>query len=319
MDWEAARVSCGGIEVEAAEKYAEALRACPWAGGGVHAWMLGTANLAFRADVPEAKAIAEITAAASRPPHPAREVRDAVEKAYRLQAAHGLALPPKPITPKPTRKPLVFEELVRCGDGADESFFWDESPVRIDWGDEWWRDAVALLHALFLPSELVYCGDLFGKVVRERDEWCLRWKAGEPVPPFLCVNPLKADGGMTAEGKPSSRCDDAVAVFRHAVAEIDERTLAEQMAFWAAMGLDGVTSITFSGGKSLHVVLRVDCRDRDEWDRSVRDGLFLRYLVPLGCDGACKNPARLSRLAGAMREDKGGAVQKLLFVREELS
>jgi hypothetical protein len=164
----------------------------------------------------------------------------------------------------------------------------------------------------------VFCGDTFGKTVRPRDEWIARFMGGESIPPLLCVNPLKPEGGQTAGGKPSPRCDSAVAVFRHAVAEFDGMPLAEQFAFWKGWGLDAVTAVTFSGSKSLHALLRVDCADREEWEKSVKGGLFRRVLVPLGCDRACANPARLSRLAGARRAERGGAVQKLLFVREAL-
>ena len=94
---------------------------------------------------------------------------------------------------------------------------------------------------------------------------------------------------------------------------------ADQLNFWLGWGLDTVSAITFSGGKSLHAVLRVDAEDREDWEKNVRGRLFRRTLIPLGCAGACQNPARLSRLAGARRADKGGAVQKLLFVREELA
>lgn len=284
--------------------------------------MLGAANHAAAAGLPAETAAQEITAAMSRPPSPAGEVRDAVARAYkdaggRVGMGLGTFVLPRP-KPKPTPAPLTRAEFIKRGHGAAEVDFWSASPMRIDWGEEWWRDAVALLHALFLPGELVYCGDTFGRTVRERDDWCERWEKGEPVPPLLCVNPLKPQGGMTAGGKPSPRCDDAVAVFRHAVAEMDGMPLADQFALWWGWGLDAVSAVTFSGSKSLHVLLRVDAADKKEWDANVRGRLFRRCLIPLGCDGACQNPSRLSRLAGALRADKGGAVQKLLYVREGL-
>ena len=311
----------GGAEVSARDKYAEALRSCPAGGHGVHAWMLGAANHAAAAGVPAAQAAQEITSSMTRPPSPACEVRDAVERAYREHGAReglglGVWVPPKR---KPQPATLSAAEYIKRGEGWGESDFWEASPRRICWGDEWWRDAVALLEALFRPGELVFCGDTFGKTVRTREEWCARWERGEPVPPLLCVNPLKPEGGMTAGGKPSPRCDDAVAVFRHAVAEFDGMPLAEQFAFWAGWGLDGVSAVTFSGSKSLHVLLRVDAADREEWERKVRGRLFRKALIPLGCDEACTNPSRLTRLAGASRADKGGVIQKLLFVREGLT
>lgn len=306
----------------AMENYRAALAACPPSGAGVHAWMLGTANHAAAAGVDAAQAVAEITASMTRRPSPAGEVRDTVARAYREAGARvGMGLgtmPPPPRRPKSTPAPKSAADFIRRGAGVEEVDFWEASPVRLNWGDDWRMDACALLRALFLPGELVFCGDTFGKTVRKRDEWIARFMGGEPIPPLLCPNPLKAEGGMTAGGKPSPRCDDAVAVFRHAVAEFDGMPLADQFRFWWGWGLDASTAVTFSGSKSLHVLLRVDCAGRAEWEKQVKNGLFRRHLIPLGCDGACANPSRLTRLAGAVRADKGGAVQKLLFVREEL-
>ncbi len=305
----------------AIEAYRAALASCPPSGGGVHGWMMAAANHAAAAGVPSAVALSEITAAASRPPSPAGEVRDTVARAYREAGARvglglGAYVPPSVQETRPA--PLSAAEFVRKGEGAGEAELWEASPVRIDWGDDWRMDACALLRALFLPGELVFCGDTFGREVRPRDEWISRFMAGNTIPPLFCVNPLKPEGGVTTGGKPSPRCDTAVAVFRHAVAEFDGMPLADQFAFWMGWGLDAVTAVTFSGSKSLHALLRVDAANREEWEKSVKGGLFRRVLVPLGCDRACVNPARLSRLAGARRADKGGAVQKLLFVRGSL-
>lgn len=301
---------------QAAQRYAEALAHCPASGAGVHAWMLGTANHAAYAGIDPAQAVSAITAAMTRRPSPPVEVRATVERAYRErgQAVGNLSIPTPP-KPKPATRTAA--DYIQRGGGQGEADLWEASPVRIDW-EPGPQDAVALLRALFLPGELVFCGDAYGREVRTREEWCSRWEDGEPPPPFLCVNPLKAAGGRTAGGHLSPRCDDAVAVFRHAVAEFDGMPLADQFPFWMGFGLDAVRAITYSAGKSLHAVLRVDAADREEWEAAVRGRLFRRLLIPLGCDRTCVNPSRLSRLAGARRPDKGGTIQRLLFVREEL-
>ena len=280
---------------------------------------MGAANFAAAAGVPAEEAEREIGAAMTRRPSPPGELREAILKAYgEREKRVALGLGPIPPKPKPKAAPMTAREFIRRGGEVEEADLWEASPMRIDWGEEWWRDAFALLHALFMPGELVFCGDKYGKTVRERDEWCRRWEKGEAVPPFVCVNPLKAGGGMTAGGKPSPRCDDAVAVFRLAVAEFAGMRLGAQVKFWLGWGLGAVTAITFSGSKSLHAVLRVDAASREEWDREVRGRLFGNHLIPLGCDKTCVNPSRLTRLAGARREDKGGTVQKLLFIRGAL-
>ncbi len=68
-------------------------------------------------------------------------------------------------------------------------------------------------------------------------------------------------------------------------------------------------SLVESGGKSVHAIVKIDASDEAEYKQRVSylyDQLAKRgFLV----DGANKNPARLSRLPGAQRNDK---VQKLV-------
>ena len=314
------------------DKYRDALAAVPSPGEGrTHGWMLGAANHAAAAGVDAATAEREIgDALGPRAAARRAEVRAAVEKAYREHGARGRlglgALPPP--QPKPRPAPLTAQEYIRRGGGRTEADLWEASPVHPSWEPvEGWRDACALLRAMFKPGELVACGEIredAGKQwwqgqVRPCAEWCGRFRGGEWIPPLVRVNPIKPEGGKTRSGKPSMVCDDAVAVFRHAVVEFDAMPLADQLNFWMGWGLEAVTAITFSGGKSLHAVLRVDVANREEWEREVRGGLYRRRMVPFGCDWQCANPSRGTRLAGARRADKGGAVQKLLFVREALA
>lgn len=303
----------------ALEKYHAALRNVPQAGRGVHPWLMAVANFAAWGGVDAATAEEDLLSAMPRKPNPPGEVRDTLAEAYRARGVAILfgAIPCIP-KPKPDPAPVTAANYIRKGDGATEADLWEASPIRIDWGEDWRLDAIALVRALFRPGELVFCGERHEtQTVRTREEWCARWKRGEAPPPFLIVNPLKPGGGLTKSGKPSMRCDGAISAFRHAVVEFDEMPLVEQVQFWMGWGLEAVTAITFSGSKSLHALLRVDAASREEWDRGVRGVLFEKTLVPLGCDKTCKNPSRLSRLAGAWRADKGTR-QRLLFVREGL-
>lgn len=297
-------------------KYVSCVLHCPQTGSGerrVHRWILSAANLAVRACVGFGRWTADIASHATRPVSDI-ELCDAWSKASGKPTAGVLQLR------RPVIKPATLSaaEFIKRGSRTTEADLRAASPVKIDWGNDRRLSACALLRALFLPSELVYCGYENAGVVLERDDWIGRFMDNEFKPPLLCVNPLKPGGGVTVTGKPSMRCDDAVAVFRHAVAEMDSMPLPDQFRFWMGFGLEAVTAITFSGGKSLHVLTRVDALDRAEWDRKVKGDLFRRCLIPLGCDKACVNPSRLTRLAGARRPEKDGAVQRLLFVREEM-
>jgi hypothetical protein len=54
----------------------------------------------------------------------------------------------------------------------------------------------------------------------------------------------------------------------------------------------------------------------DQWTETVENTVFARWLIPLGCDAACRNEARLSRLPGHYRADKG-KWQRLLYLAPE--
>ena len=209
--------------------------------------------------------------------------------------------------------PATPADFIRRGGEVEECDLWEMSPSRIWWGDEWWRDAVALLHALFLPGEWVNCGKAWEThAVRRREDWVASWKRGEEIPPFVCVNPLRGEG---------RRGDENLAAFRHAVAKLPALPIDLQARFWAGWGLDSVAAVVHSGGQSLHVVLRVDAAGAREWERDVRDGLFGKRLVPLGVPVSCASPSCLVRLAGAARQDRSGTPgtrQRLVFVRGEL-
>ena len=81
-----------------------------------------------------------------------------------------------------------------------------------------------------------------------------------------------------------------------------------------------VTTIIDSGGKSLHAWLRVDIPDRKAWDKEVAGKLYNKHtgmLCLLGADPACKNPSRLSRMPGHIRNSTG-SIQKLLYLKSNI-
>ena len=119
--------------------------------------------------------------------------------------------------------------------------------------------------------------------------------------------PKRSGTGVTLRG------DGCVGDYRFAVAESDTMSLEDQLAFWMGCPSLPVAMLTFSGSKSIHALLRVDCVDAAEWEARVAGLLFPGFLVPLGMDAACKNPARLTRLPGYWRNDTE-TVQRCLYL-----
>ena len=302
------------LQNKTSTRFNEALRLCPHAGAGVHSWVMSCANLAAIEGVSPADAEREILQAMTRPPSPSAEVGAAVRKAY-SEHTPGMTFTPRRIAkPAPKPKPKTAAAFIARGDGATESDWFEASPVRIDW-EPGPRDAATLLRVLYRPWEHVFCGERYGGAedVRTAAEWIGRFDDGRPVPPHFIPNPLTGREHPLPGGKLSKRGDSAVAGFLYAVAEFDGLSKPEQLAFWWGFRSAPITALIDSGGKSIHAILRVDCEIRADWEREIEGKLFPRVLVPLGCDPQCRNEARLSRLPGHYRREKG-AWQRLLYL-----
>lgn len=296
---------------------------CPHAGSGVHGWVLSTATRAARAGVSQAEAERDILQAMTRPPDPPSEVARDIAKAYRETAAtagqeHHPATFTRAAKPKPL--PMTREAFIRRGAerGGTEADWFHRSLVYLPEAEPGREDALAVLRTLWLADEFLFMGDRYGREVQPVHELIRRLEQGEAVPPHLIVNPLCGHPVPNSKdgGKLSARCDEAVAVFRYAVAEFDDMSREAQLQFWAGFTAAPVAALVDSGGKSIHAWLRVDAPNREAWERDIEGGLFGRVLIPLGCDAACRNESRLSRMPGHYRADKT-AWQRLLYLNPE--
>ncbi|HPT27329.1 MAG TPA: hypothetical protein PLZ95_12985 [Bryobacteraceae bacterium] len=281
---------------------------------------MSCASRAASAGISPIEAESAIAQAMTRPPSPSTEVGTAIRKAYAEFGWGRIAanFNPRSVAGiKPKTLPMTAQAFVRKGDGADESAWWETSPVRID-GEPGPNDALALIDALYPRDANLFCGERYGTTVRAAGEWRDRFARGEPLPPHIIPNPLcgREVPNPKDDGKPSARCDEAVVGFRYATAEFDGMDKADQLAFWWGFASAPIVALIDSGGKSIHAWLRVDCSDRATWEREVEGTLFGKVLIPLGCDPQCRNEARLSRLPGHFRREKN-AWQRLLYLNPE--
>ncbi len=115
---------------------------------------------------------------------------------------------------------------------------------------------------------------------------------------YVCINPL-TNGG---------RRDTNVTAYRHVLVEFDKISLQDQ---WQLIRKSNIpcTAIVYSGGKSIHAWVRVDAKDREEYNERVQ--LIYDHFKAHELDEQNKNPSRLCRLAGCERFDKR---QELLAV-----
>lgn len=108
-------------------------------------------------------------------------------------------------------------------------------------------------------------------------------------------------------GRTSRRSEESVTAWRFLVLESDEANAYSWLGAMVKLPLP-IVAIYTSGGKSVHVLLRLDARTKGEWDM-LRDRLR-GLLVPLGADPGAMTAVRLSRLPFCRR---GGKRQRLLF------
>ena len=108
-------------------------------------------------------------------------------------------------------------------------------------------------------------------------------------------------------GRVSRRSEESVTSWRYIVLESDEANPYLWLGAMVKLPLP-IVAIYTSGGKSVHVLVRLDARTKGEWDE-LRDRLR-GLLVPLGADPGAMTAVRLSRLPFCRRGNKW---QRLLF------
>jgi hypothetical protein len=331
------------------ERYQHALKNLPVpGGGGCHGAILGAANYGVLAGNSAEQIFKDIRRAIpnGRRIVPDSEIRKQVEEATRSSSSRF-----RPISRNATTcqnqtlnrsKHELTKKLIGLGDGISEQNLAAHSPIKPS-GDP----AQQLLDTLYTPEEFLYLGEPYGKSCRKVADWKnIITKCGTAHLPLICSNPLTGKPGIKKDGKPSLRCDDAVKSFRFAVAEFDERPaglltdkerrtvhrwaqsgklpekrpgclnmpIEQQLAFWAAIPLP-VAALIYSGGKSIHAWIRVDLQNLTAWEEKIHIALYGEYLTPMGLDRMCRNPSRLMRMPGHVRDN--GQLQRLLYLNPE--
>lgn len=157
-----------------------------------------------------------------------------------------------------------------------ESFMADDKrrPTRGSWS----RTAKRLI------SELDTCGGDLGKVLGDWDPEVGAW---------ICFNPVDGTG----------RKDANVTAYRYALVECDNMELGKQQAIIKQLELP-CAALVYSGGKSVHAIVKVDAPDYAEYRKRV-DYLYAACQKNgLTIDQQNRNPSRLSRMPGIPRGDK---------------
>jgi len=167
------------------------------------------------------------------------------------------------------------------------------------------------LEAVFKPEEFVVITSRLndpGRPYRvgSRAEWVNGMKSEDGI--FYLSNPVDGQVRKNADGNWSLRSETNLTDFRHMVLECDKPDCLLWIRAMAQVPLP-IASITSSGGKSIHLLVRWGSSTKaafvEDLD-AVKPGL-VRY----GADSQAMTAVRLTRLPGGMRGDRE---QKLLFL-----
>ena len=102
--------------------------------------------------------------------------------------------------------------------------------------------------------------------------------------------------------------NDNVTEFRYALVESDNLGLEKQNAIMRELELP-IAALVYSGGKSVHAIVKVEAKDKNEYRERVEYLYKICNKNGLQVDGQNKNPSRLSRMPGVVR---GGHKQFLI-------
>ena len=139
-------------------------------------------------------------------------------------------------------------------------------------------------HRRAAPCRTGTCGGDLGKVLGDWDPEVGAW---------ICFNPVDGTG----------RKDANVTAYRYALVECDNMELGKQQAIIKQLELP-CAALVYSGGKSVHAIVKVDAPDYAEYRKRV-DYLYAACQKNgLTLDQQNRNPSRLSRMPGILRGDK---------------
>jgi hypothetical protein len=255
----------------------------------------------------------------------AAKVERQLQRAYQIAAADaGVTLAERRASwtgPKPTRTefdPGKAEAIARRIAPISEDWLMERSPI----------DVRALrphqfLEQLYRPGERVLIFNRYqsqGQRIWQHGENLMGFEFGCPDGVWFLSNPVNGEWAylerckskFNLDGK-TRRSEENITDWRYGILECDQKPAERWLLIWLAIVVQlplSIMSITTSGGKSVHVLIKVAAGSKTEWDQIVRVRLLPR-LVPLGADPSAMTAVRLTRLPGCHR---GSALQRLLYL-----
>lgn len=145
-------------------------------------------------------------------------------------------------------------------------------------------------------------------------DWVADLKQVAPCGVWIALNPI-LDASKKGRG---GGLTDASMGFDHILVEMDSGARAQQLMFWEAAISIGVPvlSLTDSGGKSYHALIRITAEDKPAYKKVA--GHVRSVMAPFIPDPKVGNNSRLTRLPGVPRKAKNG-FQNLVYLNPSAS
>ena len=160
-----------------------------------------------------------------------------------------------------------------------------------------------LYNGRYAPTKGCYdlkAGEIIERLIQTHDIEAALGNYDKTAGAWIRFNPL--DGhGVTNHN---------VTSFRYALVESDSLPINAQQAMIQKLHLP-VAALVNSGGKSLHAIVRIDAATKTEYDERVHKLYSVCEKEGLQLDKQNKNPSRLSRMPGVMRN---GNQQQLIGI-----
>lgn len=187
--------------------------------------------------------------------------------------------PTKPMVADPTEQARL--QLEALFDPTDQVNIVTKSVYKEDRG-KWVPGSKGFTYPLSQILELLKGG--FDSFIGDRNKAAGVW---------LRMNPMDGKGVK----------NENTAKFKHVLVESDSMPLDKQIEIYKRLELP-ITTLTLSGSKSAHALVKVDAQNATEYAERVR--VIFKACTDQGLvlDSQNKNPSRLTRLAGCERGDK---------------
>ena len=285
------------------------LNPCPTSGQGCHTWMFGAAHALVANAYDDQFIDSWVTHYLERDPQP-REITDTIANVR--AEAEGLIEPRPKVSLKREKDDDRLAELTKEGPLSVEDFT-ATSPASPDIPvSEFLRGLYGGKHNIIFIDQQTQ-----GKLVwhdKVPDLAVHQVIANNTEGAWIMVNPV--DGQFKAIerlGKKSRRAEENLVAYEYLLIESDSVELELWLRVLSNLNLP-IVSVTTSGSKSAHALVRVNTKNRAEYLEKASE--IADVLVPLGADPAAMSAVRLTRVPGCVRKDTGKA-QTLIYFNPE--